>query len=730
MTSQAQQNASTAADISTEVHFTIKTKTGSTIFHIGEVIPLELSFSSSKEKTYQINMASYDRSGRMSYETFVVEPGSGWRDPLQDYFSSFFGIGGGLTTFRFLSEQPIVLSLQLNEWVRFDAPGKYRLQVATNRVADIRNRDAGTIGGSGQTITSNAVELTIIAATKEWQDRTLRAAVETIDRAAASAASSPASQTSEAVQTATKALRYLSTTAAAQQMAQRLKDDDNARDYSFGLIGSPEHETALKEMEQELNRADYPVADNFLLTMSVLSVQPGQSPEAMRQARGEAYEQIRAQLWQAIPKKQGTAKSISLVTAAFSGTDQKLSDEAIEQLAENFDSLPTQKQEELIEYRWDAIKSPAFLPILRKYARQYQDFPMLNESNAYASIHLSGAALQHWYELAPEEARAAVIEEMLRPKPRFDSRSLGFLPDKALPEIENTLVERLRSSDNYQISGNLASLIERYGTKAVLPQMLSIIDEKVGKWECAVQTPALAYLLRIDPASAQPRIEAAIAARGKGFTGCNHSLFVEVGKLHSDPVLEQIAYRSLSDDDAQVAANAASFLGQFGSAAAEHHLWERFQEWSNEWHGREAELKFIFGEQNPNQEQAGLGRNLAQALATGEAWLADGTRLQKIAQLSVQSDERQQFERMSDAWKGNWSIACFGSLGGAPSHCAILQYTDLSFERLKEKLSQFPRGSAFKWFETVQPKTPNQDNLYMDLSQFLDEHGMALAKTH
>jgi len=327
--------------------------------------------------------------------------------------------------------------------------------------------------------------------------------------------------------------------------------------------------------------------------------------------------------------------------------------------------------------------------------------------------------------LAPEEARSAIIDEMLRPKPRFDAQTLGLLPDKALPEIENTLVERLRSSDNFQISGNLASLIERYGTRTVLPQMLSIVDEKVGKWECAVQTPALAYLLRVDPVSARPRIEAAIEARGKGFTGCNHFLFVEVGKLHSDPVLEEIAYRSLLDEDAQVAANAASYLGQFGSAAAEQHLWERFEQWSNEWHGRESEFKFIFGEQNPNQEEAGLGRNLAQSLATGQAWLSDSPKLQKIAQLSVQPDMRQQYQRMADTWKENWSISCFGPLGGAPSHCTILQYTGLSFERLKEKLSQFPRGSDFKWFQTVLPKPANSDDLYTDLSRFLGERGMA-----
>jgi hypothetical protein len=150
ITSQAQDNVSSAAEASADVHFTIKTKTGSTIFRIGEVIPLELSFSSGAEKVFQINMASYDRSGRMSYETFLVEPESGWHDPLQNYFGSLSGgLGGGLTSFKFLSSQPIVLSLQLNEWVRFDVPGKYRLEVATHRVADIRGQDANAIGARG-----------------------------------------------------------------------------------------------------------------------------------------------------------------------------------------------------------------------------------------------------------------------------------------------------------------------------------------------------------------------------------------------------------------------------------------------------------------------------------------------------------------------------------------------------------------------------------------------------
>jgi hypothetical protein len=73
---------------SSEVNLHVTIKGGNREFRLGEVIPLELSFVSRIPKQYQINMAAYDRSGRMSYEQFVVKPDGGWRDPLRSYFNS------------------------------------------------------------------------------------------------------------------------------------------------------------------------------------------------------------------------------------------------------------------------------------------------------------------------------------------------------------------------------------------------------------------------------------------------------------------------------------------------------------------------------------------------------------------------------------------------------------------------------------------------------------------
>jgi len=88
------------------------------------------------------------------------------------------------------------------------------------------------------------------------------------------------------------------------------------------------------------------------------------------------------------------------------------------------------------------------LPILRRYAQSFQDFPQMRETKAFNSLQLSASALRHWYELDPVGARPAVIKEITRPRPRFDARVLGLLPDETLPEADLALAEHLRASDD------------------------------------------------------------------------------------------------------------------------------------------------------------------------------------------------------------------------------------------------------------------------------------------
>jgi hypothetical protein len=83
----------------------LRISTASSVFHQGELIPLTLSFTSKNANRYQINMAGYDRSGRINYEKFLVTPTDGTKDPLVTYFKSAYTpfMVGGFTNFKFLS---------------------------------------------------------------------------------------------------------------------------------------------------------------------------------------------------------------------------------------------------------------------------------------------------------------------------------------------------------------------------------------------------------------------------------------------------------------------------------------------------------------------------------------------------------------------------------------------------------------------------------------------------
>jgi len=56
-----------------DLRFRLDTAGGQRAFHIGERIPLTLAFSSDTPAKYKLNAASYDRSGRLPTEEFVME---------------------------------------------------------------------------------------------------------------------------------------------------------------------------------------------------------------------------------------------------------------------------------------------------------------------------------------------------------------------------------------------------------------------------------------------------------------------------------------------------------------------------------------------------------------------------------------------------------------------------------------------------------------------------------
>ena len=104
-----------------------------------------MSFASDLRDTYKLDGAA-----------FHLDPVAGASDPLRDYFAADISVMIRIDSHQklVLDPKPITLTITLNEWLRLDRPGDYRLYVTTRRVQGAR--------GPGSKVASNLVHLRIL----------------------------------------------------------------------------------------------------------------------------------------------------------------------------------------------------------------------------------------------------------------------------------------------------------------------------------------------------------------------------------------------------------------------------------------------------------------------------------------------------------------------------------------------------------------------------------------
>jgi hypothetical protein len=127
-----EDNAALVAKNPRGVSLVLRTATGQVRFAQGETIAVVLAFSSTLPAAYKLDLATWDNSGRLESETFHFDPRV--TDPLEHYFEGGRAGGGLRPSPAVLGEKPTEVTLTLNEWARFDAPGKVRVFVESTRI--------------------------------------------------------------------------------------------------------------------------------------------------------------------------------------------------------------------------------------------------------------------------------------------------------------------------------------------------------------------------------------------------------------------------------------------------------------------------------------------------------------------------------------------------------------------------------------------------------------------
>jgi hypothetical protein len=630
-------------------------------FYSGELIPLQLSFTSTQPKAFLADTRLEDRVGRMNgVDEFLVEPAALIEDPLRGlpgHTSVMGGLSGGPIP---LSEKPFSLERLLNEWVRFRKPGKYRITVLSRRVTQVSDPTHGRLE-----LVSNTLTLNIVPAPPSWVKNQIAEAVKILD-------DPEKEDTREQRLRADKTLRFLESPEAAIQLARHLGPGDN-----IGVLSSPYRKQLLPVLEARLVAPDQPVSDQYLDTLARLSQlvapeAPGKRPDYV------------AQLIASLPSKQPEARVVSMNTlldfAGRDGGDTSWLPLTAASLITDFRSLPSRMQGDLLVSRWNVIGSPAMLPILREiYALPLE--PHVDQL-------LRDMAVRRIYELAPQEGRAIILSELARPYPYLSLSTLSMLPDRSLPELNDVLLARLNAG---QVED---SLILRYATGDLVRQVELAYLKRNQDFDRQQLVhcggPLIYYFLQYDPAFGeaelrrdldQPNAPPACYDIGFQFSGLDRNAY--------SPALELLAIEFLNSHKVPVKRGAAEVLGKYGSAAAEKPLWDALEYFHSWWKGRQEQLS----EPN-NLEGLQLERALRIALAQADGWTLQEDGLNRL--LSLCSSQWCEQEVTDWRNRAKQPIAIQMMFGADEVHANIAQYESLSPEQMRRKIPQFAAGTVFR----------------------------------
>ena len=728
-----------------DVTFELRLGGGREAFFQGEVIPVELVFSSTTPQRYELDMALYDRCGRVMTDEYHFEPEAGAVDPLRDFYAPDGQYGcGGVRHVSVLDPNPDVVEMELNEWLRFDRPGKYRLFVTTLRLRDLSvERENGGIG-KWLKIASRAIDLTILAADPDWSARVLaqaRADLDSADR--------------ERRERGCTALRHLGTTAAIAELVRETGGRSNGCGQAIlGLFGHPERSAVIDAMEAKLTAPDEAVDARFIRRLAKLAwfgdhPLPAESESLSREdaqawraevSRGieERVSAYAERLAASIGDKRGAARPGSLWTLLDTAQQSNASPrrsaelEALRpRLARHFRELPPEKQADLLRRSWGLLRHPSFRSVLLGL---YEDPPEMPRGGAGKLRDLAVRRLQ---DLDPGAARQILLSEMRRPDPRLGAGVIALFPDATLPaEVEASVIGHLRQIEP-GVGGwkDLLAIVGRFGSVAIRDEVESIYERESDRdLKSCWRAPFLAYFLRVDPRGGNEKLRTEVLGPETGAEGvggrsreCARRYLAEVAAFGPSPALDLAAVELLDSGDPKLETAAIEMLGKHGTATAQAPLWRRYERWHQTWQRRAEELRFdgITGRRQ-NDEAVQFERALHTALAEGAGWVIDRSAAERLERLAVSDQVKQQAEslarRIGDEIRLRlWSLE--------QPHFDVAQYDLQSLDALKARLSLFPEGTVFHWHCADRKADPAAvEALFVELEGWLAEQGKGLAR--
>jgi hypothetical protein len=726
----------------TDLKVELRSATGSNRFQLGEVIPLEVLISSSTAKRYiepcdmfAEGCFGFPRCRFFTHWSFDVIPNTGWRDVGWHGCQTASGPSFDVESSD-LTAEPKKYTYTLTNRFAFDTPGNYTVRLSLTFGLDdetnqIRNSPNTTVKPNSVSKTAEMV-LEIAPAGDEWK-RAVIAHGLAAWTSQPPASTNPPSAEFLKYQQEKDALCNLGTPEAAVALANLLSQ---GIDVTHCLRINSHKDVAEAEMGRLLVDPNVGVRAVFFAAYAKLLSRSEEKGDEISGVTPKVVDQVRATLFASLSKKTPEAMVQSLETVlmfpmsgywVIPGSVYDLrapySPAVIAMAAANFDRLPENTQAALLDTNWDHLRSPLMLPVVRRMAEAGD-----------------GHALLRWLELDPAAATAFMRQEVVRPEPRFSSLYLR-LPEKSLPGQERQIAANFVALNSPEELIRSATLLHRYTTRATLPIVLPFIDQHLTEWPCTVQIPVLAYLLKVSPAEAKPRVEQVVQKMRPPMYCPRGEFFPSLGFMQAGPVLDAMAARQVKEGT-PLAADAAEYLGRYGSAAMKPVVGDQLSRWHKKYVDSGAQLRV--GSQKYTQDDwqlYNLDSRLIGAFVNAHGWTLSPQDVDNLSKL-IGKDE---VERLA------CQFSCGGQISVGPSagnfliygrvndpvfpvearidylmpeesiHYSINQYRCADLRALQQKLLQFPAGSSFSVAHTA--SLVDEVGNWPNISEFLKKHG-------
>ena len=455
------QHAEAAARNPSDLHLRLSLAGGRTEFHPGELIKVQYELTSDSPDKYRSGDLWFDASDRSRFESVISDRPADSADPLEGHWTIWEALYTAHVTRRLgswknLTQSPLVESWDLNEFLRFDRPGKYRIYAVTRHVVADWSPGRDAYAG-GPPLASNILELEILPEDPAWTAGEFQHAVEAVVLSVRDAKQRAA---------AAKTLRYLQTPAALEAMAARYTGSDREVDTQFlsGLIGYHDRSAAVQQMERQLAAPDFAVSRNFLFSLAVMKLRlasPDLSAEDLRLADRDAKKRWRhalfdvlvpyyAQLIPAAEAKSPRARALTVDTLFHTSALESFDFEKLPLAADQVESLrvrelailpdlPTYEQfDRIANFGWAKNFPPEqVLPVLRKI----YEHPSAEMSGSVQQTR--NFVLKAINAISPDEGQKLLAQATAEPHAALGPHDVAGLSLTPSPQLDDLLITKL-----------------------------------------------------------------------------------------------------------------------------------------------------------------------------------------------------------------------------------------------------------------------------------------------